>query len=85
MKLIYSLLIIIGSLINGMFTMPVSHDQASFYILDKPSGSVFIPPPPLYAIVPPPPGPILNEIIQESTFFPDIGSVIFEPLEINIQ
>ncbi len=44
MKLIYSLLIIIGSLINGMFAMPISHDQASFYILDKPSGSVFIKP-----------------------------------------
>ncbi len=82
MKLIYSLLIIIGSLINGIFTIPISHDQASFYILDKPSGSVFIPPPPsppLYAIVPPSaPGPILNEIIPESTFFPDIGTVIFQ-------
>lgn len=51
MKLIYSLLIIIGSLINGIFTMPISHDQASFYILDKPSGSVFITPPPQQPIM----------------------------------
>lgn len=92
MKFIYSIILVISSLINGILTMPIHNEQISFYILDTPShsGSVLtnmIPPPPpppvLYAIVPPstpspPPGPILNENIPFSTFFPELGPVIIE-------
>ncbi len=70
MKFIYSLILVIGSLINSIVTLSIyqpTHDNnPNFLILDHPlqSGSVFITPPPS----PPYKQPFM-----------------FEPLEINIQ